>query len=164
MSTIYKFQDSETVITSTSASALTAADTVPVYATGPGRTRQVSLGSIATMQTITSATSATTATAIVNYGYTSLGSSSGPITAWTLAAPVAGVEKTIFNTSTSTANTVAAGLTTAVTFNSTGSTQLVFQGAAATASMIPIVTLVGLSATRWQITNVSTAGVILSSW
>lgn len=164
MATIYKFQDSETAITSTSTSALNPADSVPIYSTVAVATKQATLGSIASMGTITAATSATTATLISNFGYTSLGSSSGPITSWTLGAPVAGCVKVIFNTSTSTANSVAAGLTTAVTFNSTGSTLLVFQGAAATGPSIPYVELLGLSTTRWQITGISSAGTVLSSW
>src|SRR6185437_8376008 len=133
MSSIYAFQESESTISSTSSSPLTGADATIVYANGPGRTRQATIGSI----------SATTGTAISNYGYTSLGSSSGPITTWTLSAPAAGVCKTIYNTSTSTASLVNTG-STAITINSTGANQIIFNG------VLSQVELLGISATRWQ--------------
>src|SRR6185437_1429317 len=130
-------------ISSTSTSPLTGADATIVYANGPGRTRQATIGSVSAMGTVTSATSATTGTAISNYGYTSLGSSSGPITTWTLSAPAAGVCKTIYNTSTSTASLVNTG-STAITINSTGANQIIFNG------VLSQVELLGISATRWQ--------------
>jgi len=107
MSTIYKFQDSETVVTSTSTAGLSPSDAVIVYSTIAGRTRQSTVSSVANQSVVTSATSATTATNITCFGYTSLGSSSGPITAWLLDdPPVAGVKKEISSLSTSTSNTV----------------------------------------------------------
>lgn len=157
MSTIYKFQDSEAVISSTSATAMTAADTMPIYSAALGRTQQATAGSVSCMATVTAATSATTATLIPNYGYTSLGSSSGPVTAWVLGAPIVGTSKTIRNTSTSTANTVASG-STGITFNSTGTNQLLFNG------VLAYVDLIGVSATAWHITAISSNWTTLSTF
>jgi len=144
----YTFQN-ETGITSTSTTPMAFGDIVPVYSTGNSRLRQATIGSVSSFATVTSATSATTATAISNYGYTSLGSSSGPPTSWTIGAPVAGVLKTIWNTSTSTAAQVSSN-STAITFSSTGGNVLVLN------SPVAYVELIGLSTTAWRITASST--------
>jgi len=105
--TIYTFHDSETAVTSTSSAGLTGSDPLLVYSTNAGRTRKTTVASVANQSIVTTATSATTGTNISCFGYTSLGSSSGPITVWGLDdPPQAGILKTISSLSTSTANGV----------------------------------------------------------
>lgn len=107
MTTIYKYQDSETAITQDTTAPLLASDPLLVYSNTLSATRQATIGSASCLMTATAATSATTGTNISSYGYTSLGSSSGPVTAWMLTSPfTAGVIKQIVSISTSTAHTV----------------------------------------------------------
>ena len=119
----YTFQN-ETVIAPNSTVPLGATDNVPVFSQGNARLRTATIGSASSIVTVTSATSATTGTNITAWGYTSLGSSSGPITAWMLDPPLtSGVVKSIMSISTSTAHTVTVSTTlTNVTIYSTANT------------------------------------------
>ena len=71
---IYKFQDSETVITATSTTVITGADSLLMYSATDARTRQSTVNSVATAWTVTNATTTSTATGIINSGITLIGS------------------------------------------------------------------------------------------
>lgn len=110
--TEYTFHVSESLVTSTTTATLGSTDPVLVYSNSAIHTAQSTIGSVSSLWNVTSATSATTGTNISSNGYTSLGSSSGPITAWLLDTPLAtGISKTIQSVSTSTANTVTVSTT-----------------------------------------------------
>ena len=154
----YTFQN-ETVIAPNSTVPMAATDNLPVYSGGNARLRTATVGSVSSIGTVTSATSATTATNISAWGFTSLGSSSGPITAWMLDPPLqSGACKTIFSLSTSTAHTVTVSTTAVnVTIYSTANTvgrQMTFSAPGA------YVELQSLSTTAWALVGKSAAGVV----
>ncbi len=153
----YTFQN-ETVIAPNSTTPLVSTDNLPVFSTGNSRLRTATVGSIAAIGTATSATSATTGTNITAWGFTSLGSSSGPITAWMLDPPLqAGAYKTIFSLSTSTAHTVTVSTTAVnVVIYSTGNTvgrQMTFSAPGA------YVELQSISTAAWALVGKSAAGL-----
>lgn len=161
MTTIYAFNETETTISSTTSYTvpLSGNDVIPVYSANIGRTRKATIGSISAQATATSATSATTGTNIVNYGFTSLGSSSGPNTSWLLDPPSqAGLYKTITSVGTSTANLVT-GSSSDVTsqFNSTEK----YAGRTLTFSVAnSYVELTSVSTLAWLVVGRSVAGVV----
>lgn len=154
---IYSFQENAPTITSTSTTVYSASDAIIIYSQNLGRTAQATLGSAAAIEAVTSATSATTATQIPNYGFTSLGSSSGPATTWLLAPPtVAGLNKTIVNTSTA-ANIVTSTAAQICTLANTTTVTLTFNVPNA------LISLVSLSTARWQnLTSTTTANISFS--
>ena len=149
----------ETQILPGDSTPLTAADLTFVFSQGHLRTKQTTLGSVGAMTYVTSATSATTATNIESYGYTSLGSSSGPITGWLLDSPLtAGLKKVIQSLGTSTAHTVTVS-TTAVTIISTASnvgTVITFSNSGGA------VELTSVSTSQWAVTAHTVTGTIVA--
>ncbi len=132
MSTIYKFQDTETVLTCTTTSILTSTDVVLVNSVAKGGPSSAQIGVVSALAKVTSATAASTATNITSWGVTQVtGNTSG--TQWLLDPPPAvGIYKTIITSSssgillvttasTATANFVTTGtaLGTTLTFTST---------------------------------------------
>jgi hypothetical protein len=96
-------------------------------------------------------TSTQTATQLNNFGLTQVtGTTTGPV--YTLAAPVAGIEKTISLTHSSSGVThraVVNSNTTGVSFDTTGGNQITFA-----TSALRGVSLRGASATSWRIVGV----------
>ena len=125
MSTIYKWMDSETVVTSTTtANLLRTSDPVLVASLALGnRTGQATVGTVATLWPVTSATTGSTATTILPYGVISVQASSVSTTqAWLLStATQTGQCVTIFynSTSTSSQNVINTASTANMTFAST---------------------------------------------
>jgi len=156
---IYKFQDSEPVVTSTTTSVLAASDPLLVYSGSQGRTAQTTVGIASSKSYATAATSATTGTNISTYGFTSLGSSSGPNTTWLLDVPLAaGISKTIVSISTSTANVVTSASTSFANFLSTDSwlgSSITFSKPGAYVELVSISTSQG-----WLVAGRSAAGVL----
>ncbi len=176
MSTIYKWQDSENVVTSTTtASLLKASDPVLVNSQNlGGRAAQATVGSIATLWPVASiATTATTATALLPYGIVSVTSSStaNPAT-WLLstATQIGQCVTLIYNcTSTSSQNTV----TTASTVNMTMAATETYAGISITFSApkayveltaVTVSTALGgfINPTVWMVTGRSAAGTVCS--
>lgn len=110
MSTIYKFQDSEVVVTSTSTSILQSSDPILVYSSQQGRAAQSTIGSISAQETVTFATTTQSTTVLVSpYGTTIFKSTGGSSAVWVLADPPSvGVTKTLVlgTTTTSTYYTI----------------------------------------------------------
>lgn len=98
-----------------------------------------------TLTAVTGSTTATRAggTAVVNSGLATIGSTDGQKN-YTLAAPTAGVNKTLVCTAGSSANTSVVLCASGVTFDGTN-TQATFNAAN------EVLDLVGLSATQWAI-------------
>ncbi len=126
MSTIYKWQDSEVIVTSTTtANLLRATDPVLVNSQNlGGKAAQSTVGSVATLWPVAStATTASTATALLPYGIIGITSSStaNPAT-WLLstATQIGQCVTLVYNcTSTSSQNTVTTASTVNMTIAST---------------------------------------------
>lgn len=162
MVSVNSFHYGHTIVTSTAGSSTTLLspdDPVLVHSSGNDFTGNAYVGGISCLVKVTQATSATTGTNISSYGVTTLGSSSGPITAWLLDAPRrSGVVKVITSIATSTANTVTTESTASANFVSTSTwlgTTITFQVPGDT------VQLVSLSTSQWLVTD--RTGTILTT-
>ena len=149
---VNSFHYGHTIVTSTTTAALlTADDPVLIHSTENDFTGNAYVGGISSLVKVTQATSATTATNISSFGFTTLGSSSGPITTWLLDAPRrSGITKTITSIATSTANKVTTESTASANFVSTSTwlgTTITFQVPGDT------VKLVSLSTSQWLVTD-----------
>ena len=156
MSFYTKFQDAETVVTSTTtANLLGTSDPVLVYSGALKRAGQATAGTVATLWPVApTATSATTATNLPNYGQSVLASS--VVTAWLINDPTAkGQIISIFNTSsTSTANNVNTVSATIVATDTQSGITFGFGKSGA------YLEAVALSTSQWLVTGRSAAGLI----
>jgi len=111
-----------------------------------------------------SATTGSTAITIPNYGVSELLSTAA--NTYVLGAPDEGIRKTLYSVTTTSAAVIVRGSTgTTVTFDNQANTQITFN---ATVDMI--VDLLGVSSTRWLVTNVhpdnlaeNTTGVVVGT-
>ena len=154
MSTIYKFQDSETALTVPPAPT----SAYPVYSAVATATRQVSatLAAMAAV-TVTAATSATTATNLTAYGISTIASSNNAL-GYLLDPPLyAGFEK-IITVLTTGGPVVTTSGATVVSAGSTTTNTLTFNGAKGAR-----IHLVALTTASWlHVSTTTTAHVALS--
>lgn len=161
---IYKFQDSETVVTTTTTGVLAATDPILVWSSSRARTSQTTVGAISGLDLVTAATSGSSATLLTPYGLTTLGSTqstNGTSNIWVLPAPATtGQYVCLMSVSTSTNNQVTTASTASANFLSTSSwlgTTITFSAPGAYAE------LQGSTGTGtiagWLIIGRSTAGV-----
>lgn len=175
MSTIYKWQDSETVVTSTTTAALLkTTDPVLINSLNAGgRAAQATVGTIATLWPVaTVATTASTGTALLPYGILPVSSSStaSPAT-WLLstATQIGQCVTLVYNcTSTSSQNTI----TTASTANMTIASTETYAGISVTFNGVPkayveltamtVSTALGtfINPNVWMVTGRSAAGTL----
>ena len=153
MSTIYKFQDSETALTVPMATT----DSFPCYSTVAARTRQVTAQMAAmSAKSVTNLTSASTGTNILPYGITTIKTSNSAL-GYLLSAPTyAGFEVKIAVLSTG-GPTVTSSNAVFVTNGSTALTVMTFNGVFGHAN------LVALSTASWMnVTSTTTANIAWS--
>ncbi len=169
MSTIYKWQDSETVVTSTTTSLLKSSDPVLINSANQGgRAAQATVGTIATLWPVSTSTS--TATVMLPYGVISLTPGSTTQT-WVLstATQIGQCVTLLYNcTSTSSQNAISTNSTAAMTFASTetyAGTTLTFNQVPKayyelTAMTVSTATGIFINPNVWMVTGRSAAGTL----